>query len=98
MNSVLKQFDIQGRSALVTGAGSGIGLAYAEALAEAGASVTLAGITAEKVEREAERFRQRGWKARGAQVDVADEDAVRGVFDEHLREYGRLDIAFANAG
>lgn len=98
MNSVLKQFDIQGRSALVTGAGSGIGLAYAEALAEAGASVTLAGITAAKVEREAERFRQLGWKARAAQMDVADEDAVRGAFDAHLREYGRLDIAFANAG
>jgi NAD(P)-dependent dehydrogenase (short-subunit alcohol dehydrogenase family) len=98
MNSVLKQFDIEGRSALVTGAGSGIGLAYAEALAEAGASVTLAGITAAKVEGEAERFRSLGWKARAAQVDVADEDAVRAAFDGHLREYGRLDIAFANAG
>jgi len=98
MNSVLKQFDIRGRSALVTGAGSGIGLAYAEALAEAGASVTLAGRTAANVEREAERFRKQGWKARASQVDVADEAQVRAIFDDHLREFGRLDIAFANAG
>jgi NAD(P)-dependent dehydrogenase (short-subunit alcohol dehydrogenase family) len=98
MNSVLRQFDIQGRSALVTGAGSGIGLAYAEALAEAGASVTLAGKTAANVEREAARFRGLGWKARAAEVDVADEEQVRAAFDAHNSEFGRLDIAFANAG
>src|SRR5271170_4163756 len=98
MNSVLKQFDIQGRSALVTGAASGIGLAFAEALAEAGASVTLAGKTAANVEREAARFRGLGWKARAAHVDVADESQVQAAFEGHLREYGRLDIAFANAG
>lgn len=98
MNSVLKQFDIQGRSALVTGAGSGIGLAYAEAMAEAGASVTLAGTTAANVEREAARFRQLSWKAHASQMDVADEDQVRDTFDGHMREFGRLDIVFANAG
>jgi NAD(P)-dependent dehydrogenase (short-subunit alcohol dehydrogenase family) len=98
MNSVLRQFDIQGRCALVTGAASGIGLAYAEALAEAGAGVTLAGVTAANVEREAARMRGLGWTVRAVQVDVAEEDQVRAAFDAHQREFGRLDIVFANAG
>lgn len=53
----LDQFDITGRSALVTGAASGIGLAYAEVLAEAGAKVTLTDIDAEGAARELLRAR-----------------------------------------
>ena len=53
--NTLDQFDIAGRSALVTGAASGLGLAYAEVMAEAGARVTLADIDAEGAEREAAR-------------------------------------------
>lgn len=98
MNSVLQQFDLTGRSALVTGGGSGLGLAYAEALAEAGAAVTLAGTTGHKLEREAERFRQNGWRARAWQVDIADADQVSAAFDSHADAYGGLDAAFANAG
>jgi NAD(P)-dependent dehydrogenase (short-subunit alcohol dehydrogenase family) len=56
----LDQFDIKGRSALITGAASGIGLAYAETMAEAGAKVTLADIDAEGAEREAARLRGDG--------------------------------------
>lgn len=98
MNSVLEMFDISGRSALVTGAASGIGLAYTEALAEAGAGVTLTDINLDAAEREAERLRGLGWDVRAASLDVCDLDQVGAVFDAHEEAYGGLDIAFANAG
>jgi NAD(P)-dependent dehydrogenase (short-subunit alcohol dehydrogenase family) len=94
----LDQFNIAGRSALVTGAASGIGLAYAECMAEAGARVTLADIDAEGAEREAARLRSEGADARAATCDVADLAQVVAAFDGHVAAFGGLDIAFANAG
>ena len=94
----LDQFDIRGRSAIVTGAASGIGLAYAEVMAEAGAKVTLTDIDGAAAEREAARIRGLGGEARADRLDVADRPAYRAVFDAHVTAYGGLDIAFANAG
>jgi len=94
----LDQFDIRGRSALVTGAASGIGLAYAEAMAEAGARVTLSDIDAEGAEREAARLCEMGYEARADRLDVADRDETDRVFGAHAAAYGGLDICFANAG
>jgi NAD(P)-dependent dehydrogenase (short-subunit alcohol dehydrogenase family) len=94
----LDRFDIKGRSALVTGAASGIGLAYAEAMAEAGAAVTLADIDAEGAEREAARLREQGCEVRADKIDVADWEQVVVAFDAHAAAYGGLDICFANAG
>ncbi|MFO1400897.1 MAG: SDR family NAD(P)-dependent oxidoreductase [Steroidobacteraceae bacterium] len=94
----LEQFDIRGRSALVTGAASGLGLAYAEAMAEAGARVTLTDVDGAGAEREAARLRAAGAEARAAQLDVADRTRQRAVFDAHVAAYGGLDICFANAG
>ncbi|WP_421838327.1 SDR family NAD(P)-dependent oxidoreductase [Novosphingobium sp.] len=96
--AILDRFDIRGRSALVTGAASGIGLAYAEAMAEAGAMVTLTDIDAEGAEREAARLREAGYEARADRLDVSDFEAVAAAFDAHAKTYGGLDIAFANAG
>ncbi len=94
----LDQFDIRGRSAIVTGAASGIGLAYAEAMAEAGASVTLTDIDAEGLARESGRLSSEGYEVRSAELDAADLEATRRVFGEHADACGGLDIAFANAG
>ena len=94
----LEQFDIAGRSALVTGAASGIGLAYAECMAEAGAKVTLADIDAEGAARETQRLVDEGYEARWTSCDVTDLDQVARAFDDHVRAYGGCDIAFANAG
>jgi NAD(P)-dependent dehydrogenase (short-subunit alcohol dehydrogenase family) len=94
----LDQFDLTGRTALVTGAASGIGLAYAEAMAEAGARVTITDIDAEGAEREAARFNEQGYDARWDACDVSDLEQVARAFDDHVAAYGGCDIAFANAG
>ena len=94
----LDQFDVTGRSALVTGAASGLGLAYAECMAEAGAKVTLTDIDAAGAEREAARLRAEGYDARADRCDVSKLDEVAAAIDAHVAAYGGLDICFANAG
>lgn len=96
--AILDKFNIAGRSAFVTGGASGIGLAYVEAMAEAGAKVTLSDIDLEGAEREAARLRDAGYEVRAAQLDVSDFDAVAAALDAHAAAYGGLDICFANAG
>jgi NAD(P)-dependent dehydrogenase (short-subunit alcohol dehydrogenase family) len=94
----LAQFGIAGRSALVTGAASGIGLAYAETMAEAGARVTLTDIDSDGLEREAARLTGEGYTVRTAILDVTDRAMCGAVFDGHAAAFGGLDICFANAG
>ena len=70
-------FRLDGKRALVTGGGRGIGLAAASALAEAGAHVTLAARTQAQIEAAAQAIRARGDKAAALELDVTDLDAVR---------------------
>ena len=74
-------FRLDGRRALVTGAGRGIGLALAAALAEAGADVTLAARTADEIEAGASAIRAAGGRAEAAVLDVADLAAVAAFFE-----------------
>jgi NAD(P)-dependent dehydrogenase (short-subunit alcohol dehydrogenase family) len=94
----LDQFDIRGRSALITGGASGLGLAYVEAMAEAGAGVTIADIDLGGAEREAARLLAQGYSVRAAALDVVDRATTAQVFADHAAAFGGLDIAFANAG
>lgn len=94
----LDQFDIKGRSALVTGAASGIGLAYAECMAEAGAKVTLTDVDVAGAQREAGRLVAEGYDVRWDRCDVSDLAQVAAAIDGHVAAYGGLDICFANAG
>jgi NAD(P)-dependent dehydrogenase (short-subunit alcohol dehydrogenase family) len=70
-------FRLDGRRALITGAGRGIGLAAASALAEAGAHVTLASRTTREIEEAAEAIRARGQNADALTLDVTDIESVR---------------------
>jgi NAD(P)-dependent dehydrogenase (short-subunit alcohol dehydrogenase family) len=74
-------FRLDGRRALVTGAGRGLGFACAAALADAGASVTLAARTADEVEGAAEAMRRRGNDAGAIALDVTDTGAVNAALD-----------------
>jgi NAD(P)-dependent dehydrogenase (short-subunit alcohol dehydrogenase family) len=93
-----KLFDVRGLATVVTGGASGIGLAYAEAMADNGARVTLLDIDAASLERETGKLRKAGGDVRGATVDVTDRAALRRAIDEAAAHYGRLDVVFANAG
>ena len=91
-------FAVEGYGVVVTGAASGLGLAYAEALAENGARVTLLDLNARMLADETERLRAAGLDARAQAVDVTDHAALDKAVDEAARSYGRLDVVFANAG
>lgn len=91
-------FDLQGKTALVTGAASGIGEAVAETLAHAGAFVYLADIDENAGNAVAERLEQAGMSVGFVQLDVADEAACRDTADVVLEQRGRLDILVNNAG
>jgi NAD(P)-dependent dehydrogenase (short-subunit alcohol dehydrogenase family) len=91
-------FDVRGTRVVVTGAASGIGLAFAEVLAECGARVTLTDIDEDSLEAEAVRLRDRGADARALVLDVTDETAVRAAMAAVAEEQGGLDVVFANAG
>jgi NAD(P)-dependent dehydrogenase (short-subunit alcohol dehydrogenase family) len=87
-------FRLDGRRALVTGAGRGIGLAAAAALADAGAQVTLASRTTREIEEAAEAIRARGRQAEALTLDVRDLEAVKAAVA--ARE--PFDVLVNNAG
>lgn len=89
---------LEGRVAIVTGAGRGIGAATARAFADAGASVVLAARTEHEIEAVAEQIRAADGQALAIPTDVTDLDAVSQLVDRTLATYGRLDAAFNNAG
>ena len=91
-------YNFQGQVALVTGASSGMGLATAQAFAEAGASVVLADINEEALHSATESLAAGGYQALGVVCDVTDEDQVAALLDRTVAAYGRLDMAFNNAG
>jgi NAD(P)-dependent dehydrogenase (short-subunit alcohol dehydrogenase family) len=91
-------FKVEGYGVVVTGGASGLGLAYAEALAENGARVTLLDMSEARVAEETARLRKLGWEVRGEVVDVTDHATLDRAIDAAAAAYGRLDVVFANAG
>jgi NAD(P)-dependent dehydrogenase (short-subunit alcohol dehydrogenase family) len=96
--NVSSRFDVAGFGVIVTGGASGIGLAYGEVLAAHGARVTLIDIDGDGVAAQAERLTGDGLDVRSARADVTDHVALDRAIDEAAELYGRLDVAFANAG
>jgi len=87
-----------GKVALVTGGGSGIGKASALALAEEGFAVVVAGRRPEPLQAVVNEIESKQGRALGVPTDVGDPEAVRNLFAKTKQTYGRLDVLFNNAG
>jgi NAD(P)-dependent dehydrogenase (short-subunit alcohol dehydrogenase family) len=94
----LDRLKLTGRVALVTGGASGIGLAAAEALAEAGARVTIADLTHQALETACAALAAKGHAVEGVVMDVTASARVTEVADDLARRHGRIDILVNNAG
>jgi NAD(P)-dependent dehydrogenase (short-subunit alcohol dehydrogenase family) len=95
---IAELFDVRGLATIVTGAASGIGYAYAEAMADNGARVAMLDIDRAGLAHAVGKLKAKGGDVRGAVVDVTDRPALRASFDEAARAFGRLDVLFANVG
>ncbi len=96
---ILDRFKLDGKKALVTGAGRGIGRALAQALAEAGADVAVVDVLADNAAKAAEEIAQStGRKTLAVACDIADAAAVDAMVAQIVEKFGRLDIAVNNAG
>ncbi|WP_202804088.1 SDR family NAD(P)-dependent oxidoreductase [Crystallibacter crystallopoietes] len=96
--SIQEMFDLSGEAAVVTGAGSGLGKAIAEILAQAGASVGLIDVDRERLDAVAAGIEAQGGKTFGVAADVAAVDSIAAAVEDIKDYFGRLDIVFANAG
>lgn len=88
----------QDKVALVTGAGSGMGLETAKAFAESGASVVLADINLATVAQIAKELTDAGYKTLAVECDVTNEEQVKIMLEKTIATFGKLDAAFNNAG
>jgi NAD(P)-dependent dehydrogenase (short-subunit alcohol dehydrogenase family) len=91
-------FDLSGKTALVTGGNSGIGLGFAAGVAKHGANICIWGSNAEKNRVALESLNGYGTQVHAIQCDVSDETAVEKSFAETIAKFGRVDACFANAG
>ena len=98
MTPVLKQFDLSGRTALITGSSAGIGLALARGLAGAGASVLLNGRDAARLQAAAQALSERGATVHALAFDVTDAAAVADAVARIEAEIAPIDILINNAG
>ena len=96
--SILDEFLLTDQVAIVTGASSGLGIAFARALSEAGATVVLAARRADRLESVAAAIRADGGRALGVPADVADPDSCAALAAVAFAEFGRIDILVNNAG
>ena len=101
-NTASEEFNMnlsfQNKIALITGAGSGMGLVTAKAFAKAGAAVALSDVNENAVRSAAEELVASGHKAIGIRCNVADEADVAAMVAQTVSTFGRLDVAFNNAG
>jgi NAD(P)-dependent dehydrogenase (short-subunit alcohol dehydrogenase family) len=95
---VLDLFKLDGKVAIVTGASSGLGVAFAEGLADAGADVAICARRVEKLEDTRKRVEQTGRRCIAVPADVAKPEDCQRVVDQTVNELGRVDVLINNAG
>src|ERR1035437_1201563 len=95
--SILDRFRLDGRTAIVTGASSGLGVAFARALAEAGADVALGARRLERLSATAQLVEDAGRRAIAIKTDVAKPADCQRLVDETMKAFGRVDVLVNNA-
>jgi NAD(P)-dependent dehydrogenase (short-subunit alcohol dehydrogenase family) len=96
--SILDEFALPGKVAVVTGASSGLGVAFAHALAQAGASVVLGARRTDRLASVAEAIRAADGHALSVALDVRDPQSCRALADAAVAEFGHIDILVNSAG
>lgn len=95
---ILDDFRLDGKVAIVTGAGRGIGASIAQAFAEVGAHVVCAARTRSQIEAVAERLRAEGHEASAVACDLTTTDGITRLVQETVARHGRIDVVINNAG
>lgn len=96
--SVLDKFRLDDRIVIVTGASSGLGVAFAQACAEAGADVVLAARREDRLQNTAEIVRTAGGRSLTVRTDIADPEQCTRMVESAMAEFGRVDVLVNNAG
>jgi NAD(P)-dependent dehydrogenase (short-subunit alcohol dehydrogenase family) len=96
--TVLDRFRLDGKVAIVTGASSGLGVSFAQALAEAGADLVLAARRADRLERTRVLIDELGRRAVVATADMSRPEDAQAVIDVAMGEFGHIDVLVNNAG
>ncbi len=90
--------DLTGKTAIVTGGAMGIGFGIASRLAEAGANVMIADLSAEDGEKATADLMAKGWKVKSTKTDVSNEAEVKNLVEQAVAAFGGIDILVNNAG
>jgi len=98
MSSITDLFDLTGKTAVVTGASYGLGVSFAEALAEQGARLVLAARSEQKLNEFVRRLSAAGHSAVAVKCDVSDSTQVRKLMEAAVSRFGRVDVLVNNAG
>jgi NAD(P)-dependent dehydrogenase (short-subunit alcohol dehydrogenase family) len=96
--TITDMYRLEGKVAIVTGASSGLGVAFAQALAEAGADVVLGARRVDRLAATAQLVRDAGRRVLTVPTDVADPTQCQALVDAAMAEFGRVDILVNNAG